>query len=133
MRAKVFLSHTKKLTYDHSLKELLKMGWELSSDDKILLSTGFTDAGGKEIFDGHILSDNVRTDQGIIKSAQVVFFNEKTGQWCLDNSFNHDCSISEPLHQALSDFAYYAIGNIYQHSEITKQFLMVQGILPHIL
>lgn len=115
MKVRVFLSHTKKMTYDHPMKDLIRMSWELQKEDKILLFTGFRDAYGKEIFDGDIL-----IGQESEKSYEQVFFNEKTGQWCLDNSYNQDCSISEPLYEALDDFKYTIEGNVYEHPELLK-------------
>jgi len=68
--------------------------------------TGFLDKQGYEIFEGDILTDKVETDEGVINSKQKVFWNQPTGSWHLDNSFDQDETSSTELWMELNDFEY---------------------------
>lgn len=80
-----------------------------------LQNTGFKDRCAKEIYEGDILSDKVMTDEGVIESKCQVFWNEFTGSWHLDNSFDNDKSFSSDLWAELEECSYEVIGNIYEN------------------
>lgn len=83
--------------------------------------TGFTDKFGIDIYEGDILSDWVKTDEGLIKSHNQVFWNEFTASYHLDHSFNQDKSSSRELWQEINDFKYEISGNIYQNPELIEE------------
>lgn len=85
---------------------------EYISSDTIQEFTGFTDKNGEDIYEGDILSDKVEVDGKIINSKQTVFWNEPTGSWHLDNSYNQDQTFSRELWRELNDFEYEVAGNI---------------------
>lgn len=68
--------------------------------------TGFKDKNDIKIFEGDNLTDVVETDEGKVDSKNKVFWNEPTGSWHLDNSFNQDKTSSTELWLELNDFEY---------------------------
>lgn len=88
--------------------------------------TGFTDKNGKEIYEGDILGDWTKTDEGMKQSRQQVFWNEPTGSWHLDNSSKHDKTSSVELWLELNDYEFEIIGNIYENPELLVSELEVE-------
>lgn len=84
----------------------LNTGLGSAGNTKLEFYTGFKDKNVDKIFDGDNLTDVVETDQGKINSKQKVFWNNKTGSWHLDNSFNQDETNSTELWLELKDFTY---------------------------
>lgn len=76
--------------------------------------TGFIDKNGKEIYEGDIIGDWNEVDGKMEQSKQTVFFNERLGQWMLDNSLKQDRTLLYSLFSELQQFKYEVIGNIYE-------------------
>lgn len=88
-------------------------------DDIVVMQfTGFKDKLGNDIYDGDIISDKVDVDGEIVESKQQVFWNEFTGSYHMDNSYEQDKSVSEELWTAMNDFHYEVIGNVYEHIKL---------------
>lgn len=104
----------------HPDDEDLKMRyWDINNiplfrTETVMQFTGFKDSEGKDIFEGDIISDFAETDEGIKQSLMKVFWNEPTGSWHLDNSFNQDETCSTELWLELQDFKYKVVANIYE-------------------
>lgn len=97
--------------------DILKEG---ENDPIMMQFTGLQDKNGVDIYEGDILSDWVKTDEGLIKSHNQVFWNLFTASYHLDHSFNQDKSSSRELWQEINDFKYKISGNIYQNPELLK-------------
>jgi uncharacterized phage protein (TIGR01671 family) len=100
--------------------------WEDINNDncniKLMQYTGFTDKHGAEIYEGDILSDYTKTDEGIIQSQMQVFWCSITGCWKLDNSYNQDKSSGDMLCDELHDFNYEITGHIYLKNRNSSNF-----------
>lgn len=77
--------------------------------------TGFKDKNGKEIYGSDIIGDWVETDNGLIQSKILVYFDERIGCWMVDLSFENDRSFSSSLFAELEDFEYEILGHIYEN------------------
>ena len=87
--------------------------------DEILMQfTGLHDKNGKEIYEGDIIGDWNEIDGKMEQSRLTVYFDEKLGQWMLDNSLKQDRTLSYALFAELQDFEYEVIGNIYENPEL---------------
>jgi len=92
-----------------------------SSDDLVWLEfTGFKDKNGKDIYDGHQIGYWSMVDGKKTQSRLQVFWNETTGQWCVDLSSEQDKSYCDALWTELRDFDYEIVGNIYENQIKTE-------------
>lgn len=98
------------IVYNYQGTEL-HTGLGATGKTKIQFFTGFKDSEGVEIYGGDILTDKVECDEGIVDSKQKVFWNQSTGSWHLDNSFEQDESNSTELWLELQDFKYKVANN----------------------
>lgn len=86
---------------------------------EVMQFTGFKDSQGQDIYDGDILSDWTKTDEGLKQSHCQVFWNEPTGSWHLDLSDSQNKTYSIELWLELHDYRYKVNGNVYE--TITKE------------
>ena len=78
------------------------------------------DKNGIEIFSGDILSDYVKTDEGLKQSLVHVFWNGKKLRWDLDMSHKQDKTYSYPLATELDQYDYEITGNIHENPKLIK-------------
>lgn len=106
-----------KMSYDLAFEDYSPLNDLLNCESLTIMQfTGFKDKSNppKEIYEGDIISDWTKTDEGIIQSHCQVFWNKSTGSWHLDNSYNQDKSSSVDLWLELHDYDYKVVGNIYE-------------------
>ncbi len=94
------------ITVYNYLGNELQTGLGSAGKTKIQFFTGFKDKNDNEIFGGDNLTDKVELNGKIIDSKQKVFWNQPTGSWHLDNSYNQDETTSTELWLELHDFEY---------------------------
>lgn len=92
-----------------------------TSKVELMQFTGFCDRFCREIYEGDIIGDMQEVDGEKVQSKQQVFWNEPTGSWHLDNSFDQDKGCSTELCLELNDFEYKVLGNVYENVELLAQ------------
>jgi hypothetical protein len=72
---KFWLGHTKKMTYAHTIAEILKLGWDITEDIIPLEFTGLTDKNGVEVFERDKLI-NPKGEIGTVVWDEAGFYLE---------------------------------------------------------
>lgn len=103
------------------IKILSFLEMKTSNKCEWLSYTGFKDCNKKELYDGDIIGEWCEIAGEMIQSKLTIFWNDKKGQWHLDQSHHQDRSHSTPLHLELSEYRYEKLGNKYQNPELLKR------------
>ena len=126
IKFRFWLSHTKKMTYSHSLEEVSKVIPEFSEDIIPLQYTGLHDRTGKEIYEGDIIK--AKFNANIEENFQAIHslswdgmhneidspFMSAWGATC-GRYFYTFMNVYDPTRFAE------VIGNIYENPDLLKQ------------
>lgn len=111
IKFRFWLGHTNKMTYEHTLKEIFKLGWDLTDDIIPQQFLGFTDENGKEVYEGDIISSN----QWNPSEYKVIF---EDGEFCFVSLKGVEKPYTNPIHY-VENFS--IIGNIYENPELLSE------------
>lgn len=115
IKYKFWLGHTKKMTYEHSLHELLGKNWYMTIDVIPLEFTGFKDVNNDETYDGYIIEHN--------RELRIVFWNDEMGGWftrCKKDNVEFGFSWIN------NHGGYKNVGNIYENPELIESWQISQ-------
>ena len=85
----------------------------------VMQFTGLKDSKGIDIYEGDILIDVEIDEEGNDISGRLpVVSCEKTGQWCVDNSYAKDGSHLVNIIEYLGEENLEVIGNIFEHPNL---------------
>ena len=108
IKFKLWLGHTKKMTYEHSLIEISHAAWDFTEDIIALQFTGMVDKNGKEIYEGDIIQ--TVGDNGERLSTFKVYYH--------DCSFMKERKDGETFLLQRSQKWLMVIGNVYETPEL---------------
>ena len=119
IKFKFWLSHTQKMTYEHSLIDIAHLHWDFTKDIIPLQYTGLKDKNGKEIYEGDILEN----DNGIIYT--VVWIEQISGFYLQQPNTHRgkeiiSCAASKVANEPMLLFKEAIIGNIYENPELLE-------------
>jgi len=116
IRIKLWLHHTKKMTYDHDLQQIIDLGWDLKGTTPLLF-TGLKVKNTK-IFQGDICKIWFGEDDGTDEMRGVVTYQD--GRWKLkrkdypeDDRWNLD--------EWYKASTFKVLGNVYENPELLQE------------